>query len=80
MNLSDFTLFIFGFGGSVAIASIVIYLAGSAGGPRRGERPGTDFYSSPPTENPTSFTAPNLTDVTPYTHPRAGAGTVDPRH
>jgi hypothetical protein len=72
-------LFIAAFGGCVAIASIVVFLAGHAGSPQRGQRPGTDFYSSL-SEEPDAFPAPNLTDITPYTQPHDVAGTVDPRH
>jgi hypothetical protein len=68
MNLSDFTLFIAEFAGAVVIAFIIIYLARNAGGPRRGQRPGTDFYSGPPAADEPSFSVPNLTDVTPI-HP-----------
>jgi len=68
MNISDLTLFIAEFVGAVVIACIIIYLAGNAGGPRRGQRPGTDFYSGPPPVDESSFPVPNLTDVTPI-HP-----------
>jgi hypothetical protein len=77
MNISDGTLFIIGFVIAIIVATGVIFLARNAGGPRRGQRPGTDFYSEPPPENPGAVSIPNLTDVTPIHgegHPHSHIG------
>ena len=54
-----------GFTGSAVAAGVIMFLARDTGSLRRGQRPGTDFYTGPAEENPIGFTPPAFTDVTP---------------
>jgi hypothetical protein len=65
MSISEMVIFLTGFVGSAAMAAVIMFLARNTGSMRRGQRPGTDFYSGPTEENPTGFTPPTFTDVTP---------------